>query len=85
MGMADGLELDDLLGLHQSRSNPSRKTDEALKAEIAPNMETWAMEPAEYDWPGVDTPTAATDRDIMEFNEGNMGLNELGERIEDRS
>lgn len=61
--MADEFDLDDLLGIHKDRSKQSRETDEALKAEIAPDMETWVGNPNEYDWPGVDTPGAAENKD----------------------
>lgn len=60
--MADEYDLDDLLGIHKNRSKVSRRTDEALKAEKAPDKATWVENPNDYDWPGIDTPGQATER-----------------------
>lgn len=42
--------------VHESRSKRARVADEAKAAETTTDFETWAMHPAQHDWPGVDTP-----------------------------
>lgn len=38
------------------RSTHAMEVDRAMKAETAPDWETYTEEPNEYDWPGIDTP-----------------------------
>lgn len=77
----EDLEPDDLMAMHESRSEIARETDEALRAEVTNDEEQWASAPDEYDFPGVDTPSAEADEAIMEFNEGGIGLSELADRL----
>lgn len=74
-------DLDRLLDFHQDRSKMAKRVDESRKAPIADSSEQWLSAPDEYDWPGVDTPTASEDRAIQDFNEGNLGLKDLADRL----
>lgn len=68
-----------LLEFHESRSERAQRVDEARKAPITNDPDEWMAAPDEYDYPGVDTPSARRDRLVDQFNEGDIGLSELGD------
>lgn len=41
---------------HRERSRRARASDESQRATLTTDFETWAADPDEYDFPGVDTP-----------------------------
>lgn len=47
---------DRLMDIHQSRSRKARIADVSKRAETAVGPEQWANSPAQFDWPGIDTP-----------------------------
>lgn len=48
--IADTLEI-----LHESRPEKAQQIDEARDAQLTTDPETWAENPDEYDYPGVDS------------------------------
>jgi len=46
---------DRLWDRHQNRSKKARIADESKDAELADSAQQWFDNPAEFDWPGIDT------------------------------
>jgi hypothetical protein len=66
--------------LHDERSRKAQRVDERRGAPVTSNLDKWASNPDEYDYPGVDTEPKFADGELLGDDPG-AGMDSIVERL----